>query len=106
MVRAGDWLISSGQLGLVDGHLVDGVAAQTTQAIANVETLLAGHGATLADVVKTLVFLEDMGDFAEMNEAYAAAFGGHRPARSTVGVAALPMAAAVEIEAWAVKADG
>ena len=106
LVRAGDWLVSSGQMGLVDGRLVDGVAAQTTQALENVGALLDGHGASLGDVVKTLVFLADMGDFAAMNDAYAAAFGDHRPARSTVGVAALPMGALVEIEVWAMKAPG
>jgi len=62
IVRAGDWLVCSGQLGLVDGQLVDGVSAQTTQAIKNAGALLAGHGASLTDVVKTLVFLADMGE--------------------------------------------
>lgn len=106
LVRAGDWLVSSGQLGLVDGRLVDGVAAQTAQALENVAALLAREGASLGDVVKTLVFLADMGDFPGMNDAYAAAFGDHRPARSTVGVAALPMGALVEIEVWARRAAG
>ena len=106
IVEAGEWLICSGQLGLVEGELVDGVAAQTTQALRNAEGLLASRGAALTDVVKTLVFLADMGDFPEMNDAYATAFGDHRPARSTVGVAALPMGALVEIEVWAVKAAG
>ena len=106
LVRAGDWLVTSGQLGLVDGRLVDGVTAQTTQALENANALLDGHGASLGDVVKTLVFLADMGDFAAMNDAYAAAFGDHRPARSTVGVAALPMGALVEIEFWARKGPG
>lgn len=106
IVAAGGWLICSGQLGLADGQLVDGVAAQTTQALKNVDALLAGHAASLTDVVKTLVFLADMGDFDTMNKAYAAAFEDHRPARSAVGVSALPMAARVEIEVWAMKADG
>jgi len=106
IVRAGDWLVCSGQLGLLDGRLVDGVSAQTTRAIGNAEALLVGHGASLANVVKTLVFLTDMGDFATMNQAYAAAFGDHRPARSTVAVAGLPMDAVVEVEVWAMKADG
>jgi len=101
VVRAGEWLVCSGQLGLVEGQLVDGVSAQTSQAIRNAEALLVGQGSSLHDVVKTLVFLADMADFAAMNEAYAAAFGDHRPARSTVGVAALPMGARVEIEVWA-----
>lgn len=101
IVRAGDWLVCSGQLGVVDGRLVDGVASQTTQAIRNAEALLTSEGASLTDVVKTLVFLTDMGDFAPMNAAYAAAFGDHRPARSAVAVAGLPMGAVVEVEVWA-----
>jgi 2-iminobutanoate/2-iminopropanoate deaminase len=72
-----------------------------SQAIANLATLLGGEGATLAAIVKTTVFLVDMGAFDEMNAAYAAAFGDHRPARSAIGVAALPRGGAVEIEAWA-----
>lgn len=102
IVRAGKWLVCSGQVGLRDGTLVDGgVRAQTTQALANVGALLEGEGATLAAVVKTTVFLTDIDDFAAMNEEYATAFGDHRPARSTVGVAALPLGAVVEVEAWA-----
>lgn len=105
VVRAGDWIIVSGQLGIVDGALVEGgVAAQTAQAVANVTSQLATVGAELTDVVKTMCFLTDMDTFATFNEAYVAGFGGHRPARSTVGVAALPAAGAgVEIEAWAFK---
>jgi len=102
VVRAGDWLVVSGQLGLLDGSLVaGGVSAQLTQAIANVGAHLAGQGAGLADVVKTTVFLTDIADFAVVNEAYVAAFGEHRPARSAVAVVALPLGGAVEIEAWA-----
>lgn len=102
-VRAGDFIIVSGQLGIIDGALADGVSAQTTQAVANLEARLAEMGATLADVAKTLCFLTDMGTFAEFNEAYVAAFGAHRPARSTIGVAALPFNGSVEIEAWAYR---
>lgn len=106
IVRSGDWLVCSGQLGVTGGTLVGGdVAAQTTQAVANLVDLLAGEGATLSDVVKTTVFLTNMEDFAAMNDAYATGFGEARPARSTIGVAALPLAGAVvEIEAWARKA--
>lgn len=95
----------SGQLGLRDGVLVEGgVAAQTSQALANLVAQLETMGATLDDVVKTLCFLTDMDTFATFNESYIAGFGAHRPARSTVGVAALPAAGAgVEIEAWAFK---
>lgn len=105
VVRAGDWIIVSGQLGLKDGALVDGgVAAQTAQAVENVKAQLASMGASLDDVAKTLCFLTDMDTFASFNEAYVAGFGDHRPARSTVGVAALPAAGAgVEIEAWAYR---
>src|SRR6187402_1906180 len=102
VVQAGDWIIVSGQLGLVDGVLVDGgVAGQTRQAVENLKAQLATVGATLADVAKTLCFLTDMDTFATFNEAYVAGFGDARPARSTIGVAALPGGAAVEIEAWA-----
>ncbi len=106
IVSAGPWLVCSGQLGLRPGTdgtpaLVEGVAAQLTQAVANARTLLEGEGATLADVVKTTVFVADAADFPAVNEAYVAAFGDHRPARSMVAVSALPMGADVEIEVWA-----
>jgi len=108
VVRAGGWLVTSGQIGLRDGAIVAGdVRAQTVQALANLRALLEGEGASLDAVVKTTVFLTDMADFAAMNEEYATAFGEHRPARSTVGVAALPLGAVVEVEAWAhAPADG
>ncbi|MCB1261562.1 MAG: RidA family protein, partial [Acidimicrobiales bacterium] len=85
IVRAGDLLICSGQVGLVDGAVVPGgVAAETRQAIANIEALLAAEGAALTDVVKTTVFLRHMRDYPIMNEVYVECFGDHRPARSTV----------------------
>ena len=103
LVRAGGWLVSSGQIGLRDAVLVEGVAAQVRQALANLRSLLEADGASLADVVKTTVFLTDAGHFSVMNEAYAEAFGAHRPARSTVVVAGLPLGALVEVEAWALE---
>jgi 2-iminobutanoate/2-iminopropanoate deaminase len=104
VVVAGPWLIVSGQVGLKDGSLVDGgVAGQTTQAIANLEALLAEHGAQLTDVVKTTVFMVDIENFGAVNGAYAAAFGEHRPARSAIAVAGLPVGALVEVEAWALR---
>lgn len=104
VVRAGDFIIVSGQVGLRDGALVDGgVAAETTQAMTNLADRLAEAGAGLTDVVKANCFLTDMGDFDTFNDAYAEAFGDHRPARSTVAVLALPRGAAVEVEAWAYK---
>ena len=102
IVRAGEWLIVSGQVGLAGGSLVDGgVRAQTGQALANLAGLLEGEGASLADVAKTTVFLADIGDYTAMNEEYVAAFGDHRPARSAVAVSGLPLGALVEVEAWA-----
>ena len=107
IVRAGEWLVSSGQIGLRDGAIVDGgVRAETEQALSNLRGLLETEGASLADVAKTTVFLVDMGDFAVMNEVYATAFGDHRPARSTVAVAALPLGACFEVEAWARPSSG
>ena len=103
-VRAGNWLALAGQVGVdpATGKLAgDGVAEQTQQALANVAAVLGDCGASLGDVAKTTVFLVDMGDFPVMNEVYADAFAGHRPARSTVAVAALPLGARVEVEVWA-----
>ena len=101
IVRAGEWLVVSGQVGLKDGHLAEGVKGQTSQAVANLRALLEGEGASLDDVVKTTVFLTHISDYAAMNEAYTAAFGDHRPARSAVAVSGLPIGALVEVEAWA-----
>jgi 2-iminobutanoate/2-iminopropanoate deaminase len=102
VVRAGQWLICSGQLGLREGALVEGGAGpQLAQAITNLESLLAGEGASLTSVVKTTVFLTDMADYAAVNDVYTAGFRDHRPARSAVAVAALPLGGLVEIEAWA-----
>jgi 2-iminobutanoate/2-iminopropanoate deaminase len=102
VVRAGDWLICSGQICTDGGVLVGGgVADQLTQALVNLASLLESEGSSLDAVAKTTVFLVDMGEYAAMNEAYAAAFGDHLPARSVVAVTALPMGAAIEIEAWA-----
>ena len=102
IVRAGGWLVVSGQVGQQDGKLVDGtMSAQLRQAIANLRALLEGEGASLSDVVKTTVFLKHMSDYGPMNETYIEAFGDHRPARSAVGVGDLPLGALVEVEAWA-----
>lgn len=103
VVRAGDWVIVSGQLGLKDGVMAKGVAAQTAQAVVNLKARLAEAGVTINDVKKTMCFLTDMDTFATFNEAYVAGFGKSRPARSTIGVAALPAGGQVEIEAWAYK---
>jgi 2-iminobutanoate/2-iminopropanoate deaminase len=102
VVRAGEWLIVSGQIGLADGKLVNGgFTAELTQALANLRAHLEGAGARLDQVAKTTVFLTDIADFGALNETYTAAFGDHRPARSAVAVSALPLGALVEVEAWA-----
>lgn len=102
IVRSGDWLICSGQVGIADGAIVaGGVQAELRQAMANMKGLLESEGGSMSDVLKTTVFLTDMGDYAAMNEVYTELFGDHRPARSAVAVAELPIGAAIEIEAWA-----
>ncbi|HET7424717.1 MAG TPA: RidA family protein [Gemmatimonadales bacterium] len=103
-LRAGGFLFTAGQVGFdpASGTLVDGgIGEQTRQVLQNIRAILEAGGSGLAQVVKTTVFLVDMADFAAMNEVYAEAFGTHRPARSTVAVAALPRGARVEIEAVA-----
>jgi 2-iminobutanoate/2-iminopropanoate deaminase len=100
-IVAGGFLFTAGQVGLDPAtmKLVEGdVAVQTRRVFDNLEAVLRGAGATLADVVRAGVFLVDMADFAKMNEVFAARFGAHRPARSTVTVAALPAGARVEID--------
>ena len=107
IVRAGGWLVVSGQVGLVEGKLVSGgLEGELRQAIANLRGLLESEGAGLANVVKTTVFLRHMSDYAPMNDVYVECFGDHRPARSAVGVAELPLGALVEVEAWAYVGAG
>ena len=102
IVRAGGWLVTSGQLGMVDGKLISGgLPAELRLALENIRGLLEAEGATMDQVVKTTVFLHHLSDYATMNEVYTAAFGDNRPARSAVAVAELPLGALVEIEAWA-----
>jgi len=104
-VKAGGMVFISGQLGLVPetGAMVEGgVEAETRQALTNLKHLLEAGQASLEQVVKTTVFLRDMGDFAKMNAIYAEFFTANPPARSAFQVGALPRGAAVEIEAIAV----
>jgi 2-iminobutanoate/2-iminopropanoate deaminase len=107
VVRAGDWLIVSGQVGATPGpdgapQIVEGgTPAQLRQALSNLASLLEGEGASLADVVKATVFLVDMAEFGALNETWVATFPEPRPARSAIGVAALPLGARIEVEAWA-----
>lgn len=102
----GEMVFVSGQLGIdpASGALVEGgVEAQTRMALANLRAILAEAGAGVDDVAKTTVYLADLAaDFAAMNAVYAEVLGARAPARATVGVAALPLGARVEIEAVAV----
>ncbi|WP_391122915.1 RidA family protein [Psychrobacillus sp. L3] len=95
---------SSGQIPLTpQGEVVEGsITEQTAQVFANLNAVLTEAGTSLSKVVKTLVFLKDMNDFAEFNEAYEKYFEGHKPARSAVEVARLPKDVKVEIEIIAV----
>jgi len=103
-IVANGLLFTAGQIAIdpATGQVVAGdVAAQTERVMKNLAEVLATVGATFKDVVKTTVFLQDMSDFPKVNEAYGKALGDARPARSTVGVAALPRGVLVEIEAIA-----
>jgi reactive intermediate/imine deaminase len=100
----GDIIITAGQLPLTtDGDLLDdeSVADQTGQCLRNVEAILESEGLSLSDVLKTTVFLDDIDDFDEFNQAYSEFFDAEPPARSAVGAGAVPKGAAVEIEAIA-----
>ena len=105
-IAASNMVFVSGQLPIdpATGAFAEGgVGAETTQSMKNIAAILAEAGCTLADVVKTTIFLRDLNDFAAVNEAYAAFFPSNPPARACVQVARLPKDANVEIEAIAVK---
>jgi len=100
-VSADGWLFTAGQLGLdpATGKLAPGgFEPQARQALANLRAILRDAGGDFDRVVKTTVYLADLGDFGRLNQIYAAALGDHRPARTTVQVAALPLGAAIEID--------
>ena len=103
--KVGDMVYTSGQLGIdmETGKLAEGVEAQARASMRNVGEILKAAGASYGDVVKTTVFLTDMGAFTAVNAVYAKYFEGDCPARSAVQVGALPKGALVEIEAIAVK---
>ena len=106
-IATGDLIFCAGQ-GAIDAATGESrtgdVTAETELTLDNLSAVLAAAGSDLGHVVKTTVFLTDMADFAAMNEVYAKRFGTHRPARSTVGVAALPRGFRVEIECVAIRA--
>ncbi|MCD6552513.1 MAG: RidA family protein [Anaerolineae bacterium] len=103
-IRVGNLVFTAGQIAIdpAQGRLIEGdVAAQTRQVLTNLSAVLEAAGSALSQVVKTTVFLQDIGDFAAMNAVYAEFFPEKPPARSAVQVAALPLGALVEIEAVA-----
>ncbi len=104
-IRSGDMLFCSGQLGLdpATGELVEGVEAQAERSLRNLASVLDAAGLSFDDVVKTTIFLADIGDFAAVNAVYNKFMPDPPPARSTVQVAALPKGGLVEIDAIAVS---
>ncbi|MEA2256716.1 MAG: 2-iminobutanoate/2-iminopropanoate deaminase [Solirubrobacteraceae bacterium] len=101
-VRAGGLLFCSGQVPVdpATGALVEGsIGDQTRRCLENLKLVCAAAGATLDDAVRMGIYVTDIGTFAQVNEAYGAFFGDEPPARSTIGVAALPLGAQVEIDA-------
>ena len=107
-IVAGDLVFASGQTGTKDpatGQSHDTVEAQAKQALANLSVVLEDAGTSFANVVKTTIFLTDIGDFAAVNAVYGEVMGDDPPARSTVQVAALPGGAIVEIEMTALRAS-
>jgi 2-iminobutanoate/2-iminopropanoate deaminase len=99
-VRYGDLVFVAGQIGLLAGRdalVGDSIEVQTEQACKNLEGILAAAGSSFAQVLNTTIYLSDFGDFAAVNEVYGRYVGDKPPARATVGVAALPMSAKVEI---------
>lgn len=103
-VRSGDLVFLSGQIPLdpKTGELVKGsIELETTRVLDNLHAVLAAAGCTFADVVRTTIYLTDLGDFVKVNETYGTRFSGVFPARATVQVAALPRGARVEIDAVA-----
>ena len=103
-VKTNGFLYLSGQVALdpkTNEMSAGDIRQQTERVLENIKGILEAAGSNLHHVVKTTVFLSDIADFTAMNEAYVSAFGDHRPARSAFAVAALPLGALVEIEAWA-----
>lgn len=107
-IKSNCFVFTAGQIAInpATGELVTGgIAAETRQVLTNIQNILEASGSSMDLVVKTTVFLRDMGDFSEMNEVYAEFFKQNPPARSTVQVSALPKNVAVEIEATAILKD-
>ncbi len=105
-IEVGGFLFTSGQIALdpaTGNFLAGSVEEETERVIKNLEAILTAAGSTLKDVVKTTVYLTDLGDFGRVNQVYETFFGASKPARACVQVAALPKGAQVEIDAVAIS---
>ena len=105
-IVTGDLVFCAGQVGLdpATGQVVSGdIKEQTKRCLDNLAAVLEAAGSSLDRVTKTTVFMSDLAEFTAMNEAYAEKFGSHKPARSTIGIAALPRGARIEIECIAIR---
>jgi 2-iminobutanoate/2-iminopropanoate deaminase len=104
-VKICGFVYTAGQVGLdpATGKLVDGLEAQAERAFASVKAIVEEAGLTVEDIAKVTVFVTDLSQFALVNSIYARFVGDHRPARSTVGVSALPLGALIEVEAIAAR---
>lgn len=102
-IQAGNFIFCSGQIGLdpKNGTLVEGIEAQTKQALSNLAEILKAANSSMENVVKTTIYLKDIADFPKVNEWYAEVFQKAKPVRTTVGVVSLPKGALVEIDAIA-----
>ncbi len=101
--KVGNMVFISGQIPLTaDGTIVEGVEAQARQCLENVKSIVEEAGGTLENVVKTTIYLTDLGNFAQVNEVYASFFTKNHPARTTIEISKLPLGVGIEIEAIAV----
>lgn len=104
-IEVNGFVFASGQIPIIPatGELAQGIEAQTKQALTNVKAIMEAAGLTMANIIKTSVFIKDMNDFAKVNEIYATFFEGDYPARSCVEVARLPKDVLIEVEVIAAK---
>lgn len=104
-IEVNGFIYASGQIPVIPetGEIPEGIEAQARQALTNVKALMEAAGLTMANIIKTSVFIKDMNDFAKVNEIYASFFTGDYPARSCVEVARLPKDVLIEVEVIAAR---
>lgn len=104
-IEVNGFIYASGQIPVIPetGEIPEGIEAQARQALTNVKALMEASGLTMANIIKTSVFIKDMNDFAKVNEIYASFFTGDYPARSCVEVARLPKDVLIEVEVIAAR---